>query len=79
MPYPGGMSLKKSVSSPPRKEVSPKQAAEMIGCSVGYIYALGDGELVHRPILRRGKERGLRRITVESIERFLAKREEVST
>jgi hypothetical protein len=51
----------------------------MIGCSVGYIYALmGDGELVHRPILRRGKERGLRRITVESIERFLAKREEVS-
>jgi hypothetical protein len=73
------MSLKKSVSSPPRKEVSPKLAAEMIGCSVGYIYALmGDGELVHRPILRRGKERGLRRITVESIERFLAKREEVS-
>lgn len=62
-----------NVSSPPRKEVRPREAAEMIGSSVGYVYALmAEGQLVHRSVVRRGRERGMRWITIASIEKFLA-------
>ncbi|MBV8224577.1 MAG: helix-turn-helix domain-containing protein [Verrucomicrobia bacterium] len=56
-----------------QKEVRPKEAAEMIGCSVGLVYSLmNQGQLQHRAIVRRGYERGIRLISVESINRFLA-------
>jgi Helix-turn-helix domain len=67
------MKLQNVMNSPPRREVRPKQAAEMIGCSVGFIYQLmNDGQLAHRSITRRGKERGIRLISVASIEKFLS-------
>jgi len=45
----------------------------MIGCSVGYLYSLmHDGRLKSRAITRRGYERGIRLISVESIRKFLA-------
>jgi hypothetical protein len=60
-------------SPPPRNEVRPKEAAAMIGCSVGFIYQLmHDGHLVSRTITRRNKERGIRLIAVSSIEKFLS-------
>lgn len=53
-------------------ESRPKQAAQRIGCSIGYVYALiHDGQLDSRTIKRRGKERGIRLISNASIERFL--------
>jgi hypothetical protein len=56
-----------------RREVSPKEAAAIIGRSVGYVYALmGDGQLDSRTICRRGRQRGIRLISVASIEKFLA-------
>jgi hypothetical protein len=56
-----------------QKEVRPKEAALMIGCSVGLVYSLmNQGQLQHRAIVRRGYERGIRLISVESINRFLA-------
>jgi hypothetical protein len=56
-----------------QKEVRPKEAAQMIGCSVGFVYSLmKQGQLQHRAIVRRGYERGIRLISVESINRFLA-------
>jgi hypothetical protein len=56
-----------------QKEVRPKEAAQMIGCSVGFVYSLmNQGHLQHRAIIRRGYERGIRLISVESINRFLA-------
>jgi hypothetical protein len=61
------------VSSPQRREVRPKEAAALIGCSIGYVYALmNDGLLEHRAIKRRGKERGIRLISRMSITRFLS-------
>jgi hypothetical protein len=56
-----------------KREVRPKEAAQMIGCSVGFVYALmKDGHLSSRVLLRRGYHRGIRLISVESIEKFLA-------
>jgi hypothetical protein len=56
------------------KEVRPKEAAAMIGCSVGFLYGLmADGQLENRTIRRPGKERGIRLITLASIEKFLSK------
>jgi hypothetical protein len=67
------MTSQKVISSPQRREVRPREAAAMIGCSVGFVYALmGDGQLDHRSITRRGKERGIRLISVASIEKFLS-------
>jgi hypothetical protein len=38
-----------------QKEVRPKEAAQMIGCSVGFVYSLmKQGQLQHRAIVRRG-------------------------
>ena len=55
-----------------RSEVRPKEAAAIIGRSVGYVYLLmADDQIDHRTIRRRGKERGIRLISVASIERFL--------
>jgi hypothetical protein len=55
-----------------QKEIRPKQAAQIIGCSVGYVYALmKDGQLTSRALLRRGYERGIRLISTESIRKFL--------
>jgi hypothetical protein len=66
------MNSKNLISFPPRREVRPKQAAEMLGCSVGYVYALmAEGLLEHRAITRRGRERGIRLITLVSIQKFL--------
>jgi hypothetical protein len=45
----------------------------MIGCSIPYIYHLmHSGHLEHRALMRRGYERGIRLITIASIEKFLA-------
>jgi hypothetical protein len=70
----------KSITSPQdrevrvlRREIRPKEAAALIGCSVGFIYQLmADGQLENRSITRRGKERGIRLVSVSSIEKFLA-------
>jgi hypothetical protein len=57
-----------------QKEVRPKEAAARIGCSVGFIYALmSDGQLESRTIRRPGKERGIRLITLASVEKFLSR------
>ncbi len=62
----------KNSQLPVRSEVRPRQAAEMIGCSVGYVYALmADGQLKSRSLTRRNKERGIRFVSVASIEAFL--------
>jgi hypothetical protein len=68
------MKSSNSITSPPqRTEVRPKEAAAMIGCSVGFIYQLmHDGQLSSRSITRRNKERGIRLIAVSSIEKFLS-------
>ena len=56
-----------------KHEVRPKEAAQMIGCSVGFVYALmKDGQLNSRALLRRRYERGILLISVESINRFLS-------
>ena len=56
-----------------RHEVRPKEAAAIIGCSVGFVYALmKDGQIESRALLRRGYQRGIRLIDVASIKRFLA-------
>jgi hypothetical protein len=45
----------------------------MIGCSVGYVYALmKDGQITSRALVRRGYERGIRLIAVDSIQKFLS-------
>jgi hypothetical protein len=55
-----------------KREVRPKEAAQIIGCSVGYVYSLlNDGILEGRKLTRRGYERGIRLISVASIEKFL--------
>jgi hypothetical protein len=57
-----------------RAEVRPREAASMIGCSVGYVYALlKDQTLSSRTIIRRNYSRGIRLITVRSIQDFLEK------
>ncbi len=66
------MNLYRIVRLPKRTEVRPKEAAEIIGCSIGKIYDLMDeGQLDHRSITRDGKQRGARLITVASIEEYL--------
>jgi hypothetical protein len=56
-----------------KREVRPKEAAQIIGCSVGYVYSLmNDGQLESRKLTRRGYERGIRLVSVASIEKFLA-------
>jgi hypothetical protein len=55
-----------------KREVRPKEAAAMIGCSVGYVYSLmKENQLTSRALVRRGYERGIRLISVESINKFL--------
>jgi hypothetical protein len=55
-----------------RTEVRPKEAADIIGCSIGKIYGLmAEGQLDHRSITHDGKQRGTRLITVASIEEYL--------
>jgi hypothetical protein len=54
------------------REVRPKMAAAMLGCSTGQVYSyLRDGLLESRSLLRRGYERGIRLISVASIRRLL--------
>jgi len=66
------MNLYRTVRLPRRTEVRPKEAADIIGCSVGKVYGLMDeGQLNHRSITRDGKQRGARLITVASIEEYL--------
>jgi hypothetical protein len=56
-----------------KREVRPKVAAQMLGCSVGYVYSLmNDGTLQSRKLTRRGYERGIRLVSVASIEKYLA-------
>jgi hypothetical protein len=56
-----------------KREVRPKVAAQMIGCSVGYVYSLmNDGQLESRKLTRRGYERGIRLVSIASIEKYLA-------
>jgi hypothetical protein len=44
-----------------------------MNCSVGFIYAMmREGRLESRKLTRRGYERGIRLISVASIEKFLA-------
>jgi len=70
------------VSFPPaprQQEVRPKAAAEMIGCSVPYIFKLmAEGLLDNRQVRRPGKERGIRWVSVRSIERFLSEQEGIT-
>ena len=67
------MRIAKTDFSPTRREVRPKEAAAMIGCSVGYVYALmKDGQIISRALVRRGYERGIRLIAVDSIRQFLS-------
>ena len=73
------MKLSEGQSTPPRLEVRPKEAAARIGCSIGYVYALmKEGQLEHRAVVRRGRERGLRLITLSSVEKFLSQPEGAS-
>src|SRR6266446_7271909 len=66
------MNLYRMVRLPMRTEVRPKEAADIIGCSIWKVYGLMDeGKLVHRSITRNGKQRGTRLITVASIEEYL--------
>jgi hypothetical protein len=56
-----------------KTEIRPKEAAAMIGCSVGYVYTLmKDGQISSRALVRRGYERGIRLIAVDSIRKFLS-------
>jgi hypothetical protein len=51
----------------------------MIGCLVGYVYALiKDGVLSSRALTRRGYDRGIRLISVASIEKLLSQETVVS-
>lgn len=68
----------RTVRLPKRTEVRPKEAADIIAsvigsCSIGKIYDLmAAGQLDHRSVPpRNGKERGVRLITVASIEEYL--------
>jgi hypothetical protein len=68
----------RTVRLPRRTEVRPKETADIIAnavgsCSIGKVYVLmKSGQLVHRSVPpRNGKERGVRLITVASIEEYL--------
>lgn len=68
------MDLVKSMNSSEEEvEVRPKEAAKRLKRSVPSVFRLmHSGELEHRTIRRRGVERGIRLITVESINRYMA-------
>jgi excisionase family DNA binding protein len=52
--------------------VRPREAAELIGVSLSHVYTLiNDGTLESRTMLRAGKWRGIRLITLESIQKYL--------
>jgi DNA-binding Xre family transcriptional regulator len=54
------------------KEVRPKDAAAMLGLSTSFVHNLiSDGTLESRTLLRKGKRRGIRLITLESIQKYL--------
>jgi excisionase family DNA binding protein len=73
------MKVFESGNTPARREIRPKEAAARIGCSIGYVYALmKEGQLEHRAVVRRGRERGLRLITLSSVEKFLSQPEGAS-
>jgi excisionase family DNA binding protein len=58
---------------PPCEDVRPKVAADAIGCSKTTVYRLiQDGSLESHTVLRRGKDRGIRLISIKSLEKFLS-------
>jgi DNA-binding Xre family transcriptional regulator len=55
-----------------QKEVRPRDAATMLGLSTSHVHNLiSDGTLESRTLLRKGKRRGIRLITLESIQRYM--------
>jgi excisionase family DNA binding protein len=58
-----------------KREVRPKEAAELMHCSIGYVYLLlSEGAIESRKVCRRGYDRGIRLIDVASLEKWLAQR-----